>query len=837
MRISPRWRKVIRDIFANKARTALVVLAIAVGVFAFGSVFITQTVLLADMNTGFASSNPANIIVQMNEPFDESLLRTVRTIEEVDDVEARISATLNVWDGNGWRNLTLIAVPDIEELTIGEVTLQDDAYRTFPIVGPYIDVEGGTLNLGRREVLIERNSLTPLGGPGIGDTITVELNDGSTRDLHIGGIVHDFNAAPGFIAPFLTGYVNIDTLRQFGLTTNYNELHIIATSEYDTREELEELADDLEVTLDRYGYSPGFAQVQLPTEHWASDLVNALTAVLGAIGFLALGLSGLLVFNTVTAILSQQKRQVGMMKAIGARGRDILAIYSVMSMTFGVLSLLVAFPMGIGVSLLLTYILGFLLNVNVENYHVPLFVIGLQLATAIIIPLIAAAIPIFMGTRVTVREAVSDYGIGTNPEGKGIFNWFSRTFDNVMNGILSLFRGLPRPTMLSLRNTFRRKIRLVLTLITLSLAGSIFISVLDVRGSMLGEFDNILKLFGYDVAFFVSEPQPVSRFEREAMRVDEVERVEGWGFANGLFIREDGSEGESFTVLAPPADTPFIDADIIEGRWLEPNDTNVLVMSSEWMKLEPDVELGDVITVDFGQVTRRMEIVGVVNLVGITFAYGDFNYITQTQGAAGLSFAAMMGLEPQPISPLQQALGITPSELAYQTEISRELEEQFKANGMQVLFTQITAQLIGLLQSSVNVLIGFMLFMAFLLAVVGGLGLASTMSLNVLERTREIGVMRAIGASDKGVRNVFLTEGLLIGFISWILSSILSVPIATAFAVVVGENFFERPMDFTFVPMALVYWFIIVMVISFFASTLPARRAAQVSVHESLSYE
>ena len=60
---------------------------------------------------------------------------------------------------------------------------------------------------------------------------------------------------------------------------------------------------------------------------------------------------------------------------------------------------------------------------------------------------------------------------------------------------------------------------------------------------------------------------------------------------------------------------------------------------------------------------------------------------------------------------------------------------------------------------------------AALLAVVGGLGLAGTMSLNVLERTREIGVMRAVGGSDGSVRLIVVFEGLFVGILSWVLSA------------------------------------------------------------------
>jgi putative ABC transport system permease protein len=130
-----------------------------------------------------------------------------------------------------------------------------------------------------------------------------------------------------------------------------------------------------------------------------------------------------------------------------------------------------------------------------------------------------------------------------------------------------------------------------------------------------------------------------------------------------------------------------------------------------------------------------------------------------------------------------------------------------------------------------------LLFMAFLLATVGSLGLMGTMSINVLERRREIGVLRAIGASDRAVIRLFVLEGVVISVIAWAGSIVLAQPMSRAMSYVVGMNFAKLPLTYVFDLRALPLWLTIAVVVSALSSLLPARAAARLSVRETLAYE
>jgi putative ABC transport system permease protein len=107
----------------------------------------------------------------------------------------------------------------------------------------------------------------------------------------------------------------------------------------------------------------------------------------------------------------------------------------------------------------------------------------------------------------------------------------------------------------------------------------------------------------------------------------------------------------------------------------------------------------------------------------------------------------------------------------------------------------------------------------------------------VLERTREIGVMRAIGASNASVRQIFIVEGNIIGILSWVLGVILAYPVSKLLSDAVGRQFLSTPLDYTFSMSGVLIWLVVVIVLSALASFLPAWNASRLTVREVLAYE
>ena len=132
---------------------------------------------------------------------------------------------------------------------------------------------------------------------------------------------------------------------------------------------------------------------------------------------------------------------------------------------------------------------------------------------------------------------------------------------------------------------------------------------------------------------------------------------------------------------------------------------------------------------------------------------------------------------------------------------------------------------------------GFFLFFAILVAVVGAIGLMGTMSMNVLERTREIGVMRAIGATNGAVFRIFLVEGMFIGFISWMLGALAALPITKVLYDILSRALFQTEGTAVVTRDGFVLWLIVALFLSAIACLVPARGAARMTVRDVLAYE
>lgn len=798
--IGPRWKKVLGDLWSNKTRTFLVVFSIFIGVFAVGMITSSQIILSSDLQATYLRTNPshATIYTSDEDSFGDDLVEAIESMDEVQVAEARRSVNVRVKIGvDDWRDLTLTALPDYDEIDINKIQ---------PV--------RGTMPPPDKTLLIERSAM---GGrltinADVGDSVLIERPDGKQRIMQIAGVVHDLSEIPTDLSSSFYGYITFDTLEWLGENRQYNQIRIIAAGENLTQERVEAVANAVYEKIKKSGREPARPRVPNLNEHPLNDFITNLTMVMGMMGVMAVFLSGFLVTNTISGLLAQQTRQIGIMKSVGARSSQIFVMYMLLVLCFGLIALAFAVPLAqAAANGFSNFIAGFF-NFDLSPSGIAPQVLGIQVFVSLFIPVLAAIVPVLLGTRVTIREALSEQG------GSGYGN-------NIIDRLIQRIRGLPRPLLLSLRNTFRRKGRVTLTLITLTLGGAIFISIFSIRDSLMLTLDFVLdSLFNYDIEVSLDRQYRADFVRSEALRVEGVTEAETWKITRVRRVLPDGDESTDIVLFGVPPDTEMIKPRIVAGRWLLPGDENALVVSTGLLQQDTDINVGDSITLNIEDRDTSWQVVGVMTAIGpARWGYSSYDYYGRVTREVGQ--ASSLRLKTTERTP------------AFHAAIMKALEEHLQRRGIGVASTSSILEARKANEAMFNFIVVALLAMSVLIAVVGGLGLMGTMSLNVLERTREIGVMRAIGASDSSVLQIFIVEGVILGMLSWLLAASISLPVSKLLSDAVGNAFFRFPLTFSFSVNGLIIWLVISVVLASIASFLPAWNASRVTVRDVLAYE
>jgi putative ABC transport system permease protein len=796
--IKPRWSKVFADLWDNKLRTLLVVASIGVGVFSVGTIVTTYVVMSQDIPETFAARNPQNITIY-TDPFHEDFVRSIEKVPGVLAVEGRQVISVRAQRvGESWQNIKLIGIADFEAASI-------NLFRTLE----------GTSTPKKRELIVSQDFLNNSGFE-VGDEIEIEMPDGTTHLLPLVGLVSDQVTNGGDFMAGANGFVTLDTLEWLGGRDHFNQLLVRVSANSTNEAHIDTVAAVIENKVERNHRQVYRTKTQISNDHPMASIVLALLGVLGALGALILVLSSSLIVNTLNALLGQHLRQIGVMKLVGGRSAQIMGMYLILILAYGLVALAIALPFSVITGYAFANFIVRFINADLLGFRIIPLSIGLQLLIAVLIPLIAGFIPVNSGSKINVRQAISNDRPGAQAAGG---KWFNR--------VSEWLQWLSRPIILSFRNTFRRKSRLALTIFTLTTAGAIFIGVFNVRASLDHFMEQIAQHFQADVTLGFSRPYPISRIEKAVLPVPGVTAVEGWGAASVDVLDPDDNVIEKIRIMAPPAGSSLVDPDMIAGRWVEPGEQDALVVSDSIYDFYPELQPGDPIRVDTSEGREEdWTVVGIFRFSGMmddTLGYADFEFISD-----------LVNLPNQAMS----FRVITSShDLAQQEQIGKTLDNYLRDRDFMVNKVESGSITQSDSAKAINILVIFLLLMALLTAFVGSIGLTGTMGMNVLERTREIGVMRAIGAMDREIIKSVVIEGGVIGLITWFLALFLSFPISHFLLKIVSEAMFGSPMQLTITYQGFVIWLIAVLVLSFVASLLPARNAARLTIREVLAYE
>ena len=799
MTLAPRWRKLIGDFGAIRGRIALMLAALTIGMFALTTISGAYTILSREIARNYLDTNPASALIDVGAVTPEILAaitddRGIAAAEPASIVIARS----RIADG-AWHRTLLFIVPDFARASIGQ---------TFPGDGSFPPADG--------TVLVEREAMGFLGAA-IGGAVSIQTSDGTAVDLPIAGTVHDPSLAPAWQEQTAYIYLSSRTATQLGLPLAPELVKVIVQDAGLGQDHVDAVVSGVASRLRDLGATVHQVQIPPVNQHPHQSQMNGVLGMFMLFAILALILSAVLTAAMVSALLAQQVRQIAIMKAIGGTSRQIGSLYLVGISIVSALALAIALPMGLYGAAGFAGVISQLLNFDIVTPLVPAWLVTALIATGLLLPLVFVAVPIRKATRATVREALADQGIAANA-----------LRSDPIQRLLGRFTGIDRTLLLALRNAFRKRGRLLLNIGLLGTAGAMFIAALNVEAAWQGQLVEAANSRDYDIEISLLQPVSPNRLSEALASVPNIADLRPTDLIAAAAGREDGlmlvrtypDGGHGSLSLRPlgslPADPVFLagNSDDASAIVLNQQAWNLLDRPALDTPLLLAVE-GRTVTATPGGIARQILTPANVFIPPELFA----DLADHADGATAIRLV----LADDDDARVAETASLTSAAL---TQAGIAIEQ---------LTTEAT--LAAAQSGHVAILIIALKAMALLMATVGSIGLAASQGSSVVERTREFGIMRTIGAGGGTLMRNILAEGLMIALLSLPLAVLVGVPLGYSIGQLVGTLSFGLPLPLTVSFEAIAIWALVLAVGSILASLTPARQAARLPIRQTFSYK
>jgi putative ABC transport system permease protein len=800
------WYKVWFDLWHYKARTLLAVLSIAAGVFAVGAMYGMSELLLTNMDQSHQAVMPPHINVILGTRADYDTLISLRRVPGVEDVEPynSVSILYKLHPQDDWRPGNIHMRADFDDQTYELVQLRQGSWPK------------------KNEVGIERMAAQFL-KVGIGDQVIFKINDGngyiSERSLPITSLIrHPFVPPPEFM-DLAFFFMDSQGLERLGVPAGEYNSFFVRVTPYST-DNAKVVATAIKDRLGKQNIRVATFVYQDPAKHWGRTFFDGFTLVLKLLALICVLMSAVLVYNTVSFLIIQQTNQIGVLKALGGRTFTIIGVYLSGALIYGLLALMIALPLSAMVAANMTRTFLNMFNIDYDGFQVSREALTFQLISALVVPVLAGLAPVLRGANLTVRQAISSYGLGGDFQSGRI----NRAIEGLGQG------WLPPQIAAALGNLFRQKGRLLLTQVVLVTAGSAFLMIMSLNSSLAATLDHIFARHRYDTTLLFRQNVRLDRVELLSRSVAGVDQIElrltqaASLYVSGQLIKE---AGIGTNIEGIPAGSDFFQPLMVDGRWFGAQDQRVVVIPREAAE-KHHIRIGDWVTLNLGELGKDTWLV-----------IGTYEPVFASGFTADTIYAPLQALYASTKKQNQGAmLYVRTSEHtpAFEAAVTRQLKDLFEARNLKVVQSQTEAELRQTYEFQFSTVTTMLFALSIIVAIVGGIALTGALSIGVIERTKEIGVLRAIGARSHSILGIFILEGMLQGVLSWLAAVPVSLLFSQPLSNALGHAMFGATLDYQYNWPAVAIWLGVILVISILASILPARSATRISVRDSLAY-
>jgi len=797
------WYKVLADLWSNKIRTILAIISIATGVFAVGSTFGMVDQMLTGMDAAHQAVKPSHINMFLTDEIDETTAIRLKKIKGIVDIDVMNRETIRykINPEDEWDTGVLVMRADYDDQTYDVVQLKEGHWPK------------------REKFGIERLSSQHF-EVDIGDSVIIEVDD-KPYDYQINGkIRHPFVPPPQFGGP-AHFFTDEEGLERFDIDRGEFRQLKVQVEPY-SEQFVREVATEIKNRLAKEDVGVAVVFYQDPQKHWGRSIMEGINFVLQTLAIVSLAASVVLILNTLMALVAEQTNQIGIIKAIGGTTMTVAKIYLVGVFIYGVLALVISLPLGTFIAFGASQNFLNLFNIDYETFQFSNRAVTYQIIAALVVPLIAALWPILNGAAMTVREAIASYGLGSGRFGHS-------RLDRLIEMMGQRLFSTPYATALG--NMFRRKGRLGLTQLVLIIAGTMFLAVMTLSSSLTLTLDNEFFRRNYDSKIILEGNQRADQAIAIAESMEGIDEAESWFNVNADMLKAGQrlkEAGISVQLTGIPAGSDIFKPMLVGGRWLEANDGRAVVVLKDTAE-KHGINLGDKVLLNLGELGHHeWQVVGFYQSV-LSGGIGSIDPIY-----ANLEAVYKATKKHNDVAEIYIRTKI--QQEYYADGVTTQLKQLFERKNIETVFSETVYKFRTDLESQFSITINMLLMLAIIVAIIGGIGLMGSLSISVVERTREIGVMRAVGAQSYTIMGMFIMEGVLQGVTSWAVAVPISFVLGKVMANAMGQVLFNNNLDYEYNLMAVFVWFAVILVISVLASIIPARRATHISVRESLAY-
>ena len=794
-------KKVYRDIFHNKTKTLLILLSLLVGSLTVGIVCMISTFFVSQVNQAYQDSEPYHIKLGTDN-YTSYILSGIRELENIKNVEGGKSVFARFFcnDKSYTGNLNLLRKDNL----INIIRKQDGT--------------DGLPELKRDEIFLERACISDLNKKP-GDTIEVVIKGDKKYTFTISEIIYDAVTEPYMLEGGITAYINSETME--GLTGNklLDQIYITIDGNLKSIERNKKIAKNVTDYLKTKGIGVNEFDVPTPGEFYATESLEGVTLIMIILGSLSVVLGTSLIINIINSIMLQHIKQIGIMKTIGGTFRQITLMYVGMISLIGIVTMIISLPLSAFLGYKICELLAYMFNIDLGGIQISIQFILAQVACTLILPILTAIKPIMKGTRTTVYNALND-------------NVKGMTFKNnkVLGLIFQKHKYVSTKLLISVRNVFRSKTRVFLTVITLALSNAIFLVGLNLQQG----FDRAIvdaSSFIPDIVISLNSFEDAKQLEKIIEKIDGVNKVEAWSFSQGFYTIEDESVFQKVRLMGAKPGSQILNKEycekkLVAGRWIQDESSNEIVVSNQFTKLFPDIKLDDILRIKIKGKIQEFKVVGMISLFG------------QTQEPllyAGYSYMNDMGKGKDQVNDIR--VDTIEDKGKYQLSVANRIEKALNDKGILVSEVSTGSAMLENYRVPSQMVVVLLMFLSIMIIIVGTIGLSGTLCLNVLERAREIGIMRVVGGINKKLNKIIFIEGLFImlvaGFIGIIISCILTVVCNS----LLGKMFFSAPLGFQINILGIILWCIISTIATYLASRVPFKKMNKMVTREILVYE